>query len=118
MATSEKRPEGGWHLDEAEVTEGVDEEADGKVLLWFRHAPTGLVALARIPGGHEESDLKPLLLAELEEKVAWKLQIPGGEWDEAGAGEMPEGFSQGRMTAPAACYARNPLAAASLPLFD
>lgn len=97
MATSEKRPEGGWHLDEAEVTEGVDEEADGKVLLWFRHAPTGLVALARIPSRHEESEreLKPLLLAELEEKVAWKLQIPGRKWDEARAGEMPEGFSQG-----------------------
>ena len=97
VATSEKRPEGRWYLDEAEVTEGVDEEANGKVLLWFRHTPTGLMALARIPGRHEESEreLKPLLLAELEEKVAWKLRIPGRKWDEAGADEMPEGFSQG-----------------------
>ena len=96
MTTSEKRPEGDWRLDEAEVTEGFDEEADGKVLLWFRHGPTGLVARGRIAGRHEESEreLKPLLFAELEEKVAWKLQIPGREWDEAGAGQMPEGFSR------------------------
>ena len=97
MATPEKRPESEWRLDEAEVTEGLDEEADGKVFLWFRHAATGLVAGGRIPGRHEESEreLKPLLFAELEEKVAWKLQIPGRKWDEAGAGQMPEGFSQG-----------------------
>ncbi len=96
MTTSEKPPEGEWHLDLAEVTEGIDDEPDGAVRLWFRHGPTGLVAAGRIPERDEwsERELKPLMLAELEEKVAWKLQIPGRKWDEAGAGEMPEGFSQ------------------------
>ena len=97
MTASEKRPRGEWHLDLAEVTEGIDDEPDGAVLLWVRHGPTGLDARCRIPGRDEQSEreLKPLMLDELEEKVAWKLQIPGRKWDEAGAGEMPEDFSKG-----------------------
>ena len=94
VTTSASGPEGEWRLNEAEVSGGLDEGADGWVRLWFRHAATGLVADARIPGRDEEEErkLEPLLLATLEEKVAWKLQIPGRKWDQAGAGQMPEWF--------------------------
>jgi hypothetical protein len=88
MPNERRAPEKGeWHLDAAEVIEGAEDEASGMVLLWLRHVPTGIEALARIPRKDQEveQELKPLLFAELEEKVARKLRIPGRKWSKDGS---------------------------------